>query len=84
MQSTIEELLVIDTTLSHFFLDQLASLVALQRAATTRRERTARAQITFALYLDCLDIGLGPQAWAIMERGCDESASAGRRGHRPR
>ena len=58
----------LDPALSAFFLGRLAALVARQTCAPTAPERTALAQAAFAIFLDCLDLGLGEEARAIL--GC--------------
>lgn len=63
-----------DTDLSAFFLDRLTSAVARQVAATNPRERTALGVATFSIFLDCLDLGLGDQARAIIGQRRDEVA----------
>ena len=72
MEPTIDQLLAADTDLERFFLDELAASVARQVAATTPWERSARAQVSFALFLDCVDLGLGARARAILAQCRDE------------
>lgn len=57
-----------DAGLPAFFLGRLDALVARQAAAPAPRERAALAVATFSVYLDCLDLGLGAEARAIMAR----------------
>jgi hypothetical protein len=54
-----------DPGLPAFFLGRLASLVARQRAASPS-ERRVRGKAIFSVYLDCLDLGLGAEARAIV------------------
>ena len=65
--------LATDPDLPAFFLGQLASLVARQAAAVSPTERTALGVAAFAVFLDCLDLGLGEQAHAIVDQLRDEA-----------
>lgn len=56
----------IDPDLAAFFLGRLEVLVVQQLTAPTLPERTALAQVAFAIFLDCLDLGLGEEARAIL------------------
>jgi hypothetical protein len=56
----------IDPELSAFFLGRLGALVRQQIAAPTAHKRVALAQAAFAIYLDCLDLGLADEAGAIL------------------
>ncbi|HET7042948.1 MAG TPA: hypothetical protein VFI13_13095 [Gemmatimonadales bacterium] len=58
----------LDPELADFFLGRLEGLVARQMSARTPQESTALAQMAFAVFLDCLDLGLGEQARCIL--GC--------------
>jgi hypothetical protein len=58
----------LDPAVSAFFLGRLAALVVRQTCAPTAHERTALAQVAFAIFLDCLDLGLGEEARSIL--GC--------------
>jgi hypothetical protein len=58
--------------LDDFFLDQLRVLIARQQAAPTPRERVALSQATFAVFLDCQDLGLTMQAQALMGQALGE------------
>ena len=61
-----------DPDLPAFFLGRLASLVARQAAAVSPTERTALGVAAFSVFLDCLDLGLGEQAHAIVDQLRDE------------
>lgn len=78
MEITIDRLRAADSDLDRYFLDALASAVAHQSSATTPGERSARAQVSFALFLDCLDLGLDARARAILGQCRDAGAPAGR------
>ena len=65
---TADLALATDPTLPEFFLDRLASLAARQAASASATERAARRIALFSVYLDCLDLGLGDEARAIMAR----------------
>jgi hypothetical protein len=54
-----------DPCLPWFFLERLASLVARQAAASPT-ERRALGLAAFSVFLDCLDLGLGAEAHAIV------------------
>ena len=58
----------LDPDLAAFFLGRLEVLVVQQITAPTLHERTALAQVAFAVFLDCLDLGLAEEARAIL--GC--------------
>ena len=62
-----------DPDLPAFFLGRLASLVARQAAAVSPTERTALGVAAFSVFLDCLDLGLGEQAHAIVDQLRDEA-----------
>jgi hypothetical protein len=64
-----------DPTLATFLLDRLSRLVARQSTAIDERQRILLARSTFSVFLDCYDLGLGPQAQAILAR---DHAPAGR------
>ena len=66
-----------DPELSAFFLDRLGELVRRQIAAPTAHERVALAQAAFAIYLDCLDLGLAEEAGSILACLRVEDALAG-------
>ena len=55
-----------DPGLPEFFLGRLASLVARQAAAVSPTERQALGVAAFSVFLDCLDLGLGEEAHAIV------------------
>jgi hypothetical protein len=55
-----------DPGLPAFFLGRLAALVARQLATASPTERKARGEAIFSVYLDCLDLGLGAEARAIV------------------
>lgn len=67
-----------DPSLPDFFLGHLASLVARQAATMSSIERTALGIAAFSVFLDCLDLGLGEQAHAIMGQLRDELVTAER------
>lgn len=56
-----------DAGLPDFFLGRLASLVARQMSAASPTERKVLGEAIFSIYLDCLDLGLGEQAQALVE-----------------
>jgi hypothetical protein len=60
-----------DPGLPEFFLGQLASLVARQAATKSPAERLALGEAAFSVFLDCLDLGLGEEARAIVEQSRD-------------
>lgn len=62
-----------DPDLPQFFLGRLASLVTRQAAAVSPIERTALGVAAFSVFLDCLDLGLGEQAHAIVGQLRDEA-----------
>src|SRR3954451_22259623 len=62
-----------DPELPAFFLGRLASLVARQASAASPTERTALGVAAFSVFLDCLDLGLGEEAKAIVGQLRDES-----------
>lgn len=68
----------LDPELAAFFLGRLQGIVVQQVTARTPQERTALAQVAFAVFLDCLDLGLDEEARTIL--GClqVESLPAGR------
>jgi hypothetical protein len=68
----------LDPELSAFFLGRLEGLVVRQVTARTPQERMALAQIAFAVFLDCLDLGLDEEARTLL--GClqVEQGPAGR------
>jgi hypothetical protein len=55
-----------DPDLARFFLHQLALSVTRQVMASTPQESSACAQVSYALFLDCLDLGLDDAAYAII------------------
>ncbi len=65
---TADMALATDPTLPEFFLGHLASLAARQAASASATERTALRIAMFSAYLDCLDLGLGTPARAILGR----------------
>ena len=58
--------LATDPGLPEFFLGRLAALAARQAAAVSPAERQALGLATFSVFLDCLDLGLGEEAHAIV------------------
>ncbi len=58
--------LAADPGLPAFFLGRLAVLAARQAAAASPAERQALGLATFSVFLDCLDLGLGAEAHAIV------------------
>jgi hypothetical protein len=62
-----------DPGLPAFFLGRLASLVAMQVASESAAERKALSAAVFAIYLDCLDLGLGKEAQLLIAQLRDES-----------
>jgi hypothetical protein len=67
-----------DPTVPAFFLGHLASLVARRAAAASPLERAMLGRAVFAVFLDCLDLGLGEQAHAIMGQLRDEPGPVAR------
>jgi hypothetical protein len=65
--------LATDPGLHEFFLGRLASLVARQVASASPAERLALSVAAFSIYLDCLDLGLGEEAQAIVGQLRDET-----------
>ena len=70
-----------DPGLPAFFLGRLASMVARQFATVSPTERQALGEAIFSVYLDCLDLGLGKEAQAIVDQlrygtGLDEALAA--------
>jgi len=61
-----DEALATDPRLPEFFLGRLKSLAARQAAAVSPAERQALGLATFSVFLDCLDLGLGEEAHAIV------------------
>jgi hypothetical protein len=55
-----------DPGLPTFFLGRLASLVTRQTASASPKERASLGLAIFSIYLDCLDLGLGAEAQAIL------------------
>jgi|tagenome__1003787_1003787.scaffolds.fasta_scaffold13811668_2 hypothetical protein len=55
-----------DPNLHSFFLGRLASLATRQAASASPKERAALSVAMFSIYLDCLDLGLGAEAQAII------------------
>jgi hypothetical protein len=68
----------LDPELATFFLGRLQGIVVQQVTARTPQERAALAQMAFAVFLDCLDLGLDEEARTIL--GClqVEPMTAGR------
>ena len=58
--------LATDPGLPAFFLGRLASLTAGRAAAVSPAERQALSLAVFSVFLDCLDLGLGEEAHAIV------------------
>ena len=58
--------LATDPGLPAFFLGRLAALAARQAAAVSPAERQALSLAVFSEFLDCLDLGLGEEAHAIV------------------
>ena len=67
-----------DPCLPWFFLERLASLVARQAAAASPTERRALGLATFSVFLDCLDLGFGAEAHAIVGQLRDAAGPAAR------
>ena len=65
---TADKALATDPTLPAFFLWHLASLATQQAASVSATERAALRIAMFSAYLDCLDLGLGAPARAILGR----------------
>jgi hypothetical protein len=70
-----------DPGLPAFFLGRLASMVARQLATASPTERRALGEAIFSVYLDCLDLGLGSEAQAIVDQlrygtGLEEALAA--------
>jgi hypothetical protein len=76
---TIGMALESDPGLPAFFLGRLSSLVARQLTTVDPDERQARGEAIFSIYLDCLDLGLGTEAQAIVEPLRAEANPAERR-----
>jgi hypothetical protein len=62
-----------DPGLPAFFLGRLASLATRQAASSSPMERAALGTAIFSIYLDCLDLGLGAEAHAIIGQLRQES-----------
>lgn len=60
--------LATDPGLDRFFLGRLASLVTRQAASASPKERAALGVAIFSVFLDCLQLGLGAEAQAIMHQ----------------
>lgn len=60
-----------DDNLEHFFLGRLATLVAQQAAAASPSQRQALAHAAFAIMLDCVDLGFGERAQALLDQRHD-------------
>src|SRR5689334_20336540 len=67
-----------DPGLPWFFLERLASLLARQAAAASPTERQALGLAAFSVFLDCLDLGFGAEAHAILGQFRDAERSAAR------
>jgi hypothetical protein len=67
-----------DPGLPAFFLGRLASMVARQLATVSPAERRAIGEAIFSVYLDCLDLGLGAEAQAIVAQLRTEAGPADR------
>ena len=65
--------LATDPGLPAFFLGRLAALAARQAAAVSLAERRALGVAVFSVFLDCLDLGLGEEARAIVGQLRDEA-----------
>ena len=57
-----------DPDLACFFLDRLDALTFRLETARDQRSRTAYSAAVFSVFLDCLDLGLEPEARRILER----------------
>ena len=75
-----DQALETDPGLSAFFLGRLASLVDRQAAAVNPMERALLGRAVFSVYLDCLDLGLGEQAQALIGQLRDEPRPVARVG----
>jgi hypothetical protein len=58
--------------LPEFFLGRLASLVVQRVASVSPMERRALGGAVFAVFLDCLELGLGAEAQVIIGQLHDE------------
>lgn len=67
-----------DHDLHRFFLGRLVSLASRQASSTDAKERAALGVATFSVFLDCLDLGLGAEAHAIIGRFRNESGETAR------
>ncbi len=65
-------------TLSAGCLARLAGLVARLEATTAEGERRALSAALFSTFLDCLDLGVGGEAEAIVDRLRPEHTTAPR------
>lgn len=65
-----------DPDLSGFFLARLTQLIARQAAAVSPAERAVLGLAAFSTFLDCLDLGLAEEAYAIVEQVRDERGDA--------
>jgi hypothetical protein len=69
--------LATDPDLPEFFLGRLSALAARQ-AAVSPAERRALCVAAFSAFLDCLDLGLGEEARAIVGQLHDEAGQKAR------
>ena len=70
--------LAADPGLPEFYLGRLAALAARQAAGVSPAERQALGLAAFAVFLDCLDLGLGAEAQAIVGRFRGEAGPTAR------
>ena len=70
--------LATDPDLPEFFLGRLAALTAQQAAAVSPAERQALSLAAFSVFLDCLDLGLGEEAHAIVGQPRGEAGPTAR------
>ena len=61
-----DQALATDPQLPEFFLGRLKSLVARQAVEANSTERIELCVAAFAVFLDCLDLGFGEEARAIL------------------
>lgn len=62
------QILEADPSIPDFFLGRLAAIVARQAAVTSPAERMTLSIAAFSIFLDCLNLGLGDRAVAIIRR----------------
>jgi hypothetical protein len=67
-QQWIDEYAGIAPDLEGFFLGRLASLLVRQVTAVSLDERQLLGRDILATFLDCMDLGLGAQACALLDQ----------------